>query len=93
MAEEPAKKEINFHDQGQTAQELQAVEAVIASFVMAAKNYAMYPESHATCQNSLQTVKSRIDAFIENYGDFKFDVEKDRLLFQSETVQHDDPKT
>ena len=93
MAEEPTKKGIDFYNQGQTAQELQAGEAVIASFVMAAKNYAMYPESHATCQNSLQTVKSRIDAFIENYGDFRFDVEKDRLLFQSETVQQGDPKT
>ncbi len=93
MAEGPTKKGINVHDQGQTAQEFQAVEAVIASFVMATKNYAMYPESHATCQHSLQTVKSRIDAFIENYGDLRFEVTKDRLLFQSETVQQDDPKT
>ncbi|MBW2681864.1 MAG: HEAT repeat domain-containing protein, partial [Deltaproteobacteria bacterium] len=59
----------------------------------AAKNYAIYPESHATCQNSLQTVKSRLDAFIENYGDLRFEVTKDRLLFKSETVQQDDPKT
>lgn len=93
MPEQSTKNGIDFHDQGQTAQELQAVEAVIASFIMAAKNYAMYPESHATCQNSLQTVKSRLDAFIENYGDLRFEVEKDRLLFQSETVQQDDPKT
>jgi len=93
MPEQSTKNGIHFHDQGQTAQEFQAVEAVIASFVMATKNYAMYPESHATCQHSLQTVKSRIDAFIENYGDFRFEVTKDRLLFQSETVQQDDPKT
>ncbi|MEA1946387.1 MAG: HEAT repeat domain-containing protein [Thermodesulfobacteriota bacterium] len=93
MAEKPTKKGIDFHDQGQTAQELQAIKAVIASFIMAAKNYAMYPESHATCQNSLQAVKFCIDAFIENYGDLRFDVEKDRLLFQSEMVQQDDPKT
>ncbi|MGB2929630.1 MAG: HEAT repeat domain-containing protein [Desulfobacterales bacterium] len=93
MPEQSTKNGIDFHDQGQTAQELQAVEAVIASFIMAAKNYAMYPESHATCQNSLQTVKSRLDAFIENYGDLRFEVEKDRLLFQSKTVQQDDPKT
>ncbi|MBW2054440.1 MAG: HEAT repeat domain-containing protein [Deltaproteobacteria bacterium] len=93
MPEQSTKNGIHFHDQGQTAQEFQAVEAVIASFVMAAKNYAMYPESHATCQHSLQTVKSRIDAFIENYGDLRFEVTKDRLLFQSETVQQDDPKT
>jgi len=93
MPEQTQKNGIDFHDHGQTAQELQAFEAVIASFVMAAKNYAIYPESHATCQNSLQTVKSRIDAFIENYGDLRFEVTKDRLLFKSETVQQDDPKT
>jgi hypothetical protein len=93
MPEQSTKKGINVHDQGQTAQELQAVEAVIASVVMAAKNYSMYPESHATCQNSLQTVKSRIDAFIENYGDLRFEVTKDRLLYRTETVQQDDPKT
>lgn len=93
MAGEPTKNGIDFHDLGQTAQELQAVEAVIASFVMAAKNYSMYPESHAICQNSLQTVKSRIDAFIENHGDLRFEVTKDRLLFQSETLQQNDPRS
>ena len=93
MPEQSTKNGIHFHEHGQTAQELQAVEAVIASFIMAAKNYAIYPESHATCQNSLQTVKSRIDAFIENYGDLRFEVTKDRLLYKSEPVQQDDPKT
>ena len=93
MAEEPTEKEIDFQDQGQTAQELQAVKGVISSFIMAVKNYSMYPETHVTCQNSLQAAKSRIDAFIENYGDLRFDVEKDRLLFQSEMVQQDDPRT
>jgi len=93
MPEQSTKNGIDFIDEGRTAQELQAVEAVIASFIMAIKNYSMYPESHVTCQNSIQTVKSRLDAFIENYGDLRFEVKKDRLLFQSETVQHDDPKT
>jgi len=93
MAEEPTKKRIDFHDQGQTAQEFQAAKAVVASFILAVKNYAMYPESHVTCQNSLQAVKSRIDVFIENYGDLRLDVEKNRLLFQSEMVQQDDPRT
>lgn len=92
MAENTTKKGIGFFDEGQTAQELQAVKAVIASFLMAAKNYAIYPEHHVTCQKSLQTVMSRLDTFIENYGDLRFDVEKGRLLFQGETVHQDDPK-
>jgi len=93
MPEQSTKNGIHFHDQGQPAQEFRAVEAVITSFMMAAKNYSMYPESHATCQNFLQTVKSRIDAFIENYGDLRFEVMKDRLLYKAEPVQKDDPET
>ncbi|HUU53026.1 MAG TPA: HEAT repeat domain-containing protein, partial [Candidatus Bathyarchaeia archaeon] len=92
MAEEPTKKGIEIFDEGHTAQELQAVKAVIALFLMAAKNYAIYPENHVTYQESLQTLMSRLDAFIENYGDLRFDVEKGRLLFQGETVHQDDPK-
>lgn len=92
MAEGPTKKGIDFFDEGQTAQELQAVKAVIASFLMAAKNYAIYPENHVTYQKSLQTVMSRLDVFLENYDDLRLDVEKGRLLFQGETVHQDDPK-
>jgi hypothetical protein len=92
MVEGLTKNGIAFFDEGQTAQELQAVKAVIASFLMAAKNHAIYPEHHVTCQKSLQTVMSRLDTFIENYGDLRFDVEKGRLLFQGEPVHQDDPK-
>ncbi len=92
MVEGLTKNGIAFFDEGQTAKELQAVKALITSFVIAAKNYAIYPENHVTCQESLQTVISRLDVFLENYGDFRLDVEKGRLLFQGETVYQDDPK-
>jgi hypothetical protein len=92
MVEGLTKNGIAFFDEGQTAKELQAVKALITSFVIAANNYAIYPENHITCQESLQTVMSRLDVFLKNYGDLRLDVEKGRLLFQGETVHQDDPK-
>jgi hypothetical protein len=92
MTEDSTKKDIYGQDQGQTAQELQAVKEVVVSIVITAKNHSLYPESHEICQNSLQTFQSRIDAFLKNYGDLRFEVTKDRLLFQSEPIP-DDPQT
>ena len=92
MVEGLKKEGISFFAEGQTAKELQAVKALISSFVIAAKNYAIYPENHVTCQNTLQTLMSRLDVFLKNYGGFRIDVEKDRLLFDGETVHQDDPQ-
>jgi len=92
MVEGLTKNGIAFFDEGQTTKELKAVKALITSFIIATKNYAIYPENHITCQESLQTVMSRLDVFLKNYGDLRIDVEKDRLLFQGETVHQDDPK-
>lgn len=92
MVQGRTKESIASFAERQTVKELQAVKAFISSFVIAAKNYAIYPENHVTCQNALQTVKSRLDVFLENYGDLKIDVEKNRLLFEGETVHQDDPE-
>jgi HEAT repeat protein len=92
MVQGRTKESIASFAEGQTAKELQAVKALVSSFVIAAKNYAIYPENHVTCQNTLQTVMSRLDIFLKNYGDLKIDVEKDRLLFEGATVHQDDPE-
>jgi len=76
----------------QTNQKLEMVKGVIGLLFMAAKNHTMYPENHAIYQESLQAVVSRLDPFLKKYGDLRLDVEKDRLLFEDETVYQDDPK-
>ena len=76
----------------QTAKKLEMVKGVIGLLFMAAKNHTMYPENHAIYQESLQAVVSRMDPFFKKYGDLRLDVEKDRLLFDDETVFQDDPK-
>jgi hypothetical protein len=69
-----------------THEDLQAVKDVIASFLIALKNSAIYPEDHAICQKGLENVKIRLDGFLGSYGDLTLDVEKDRFLFQGEVV-------
>lgn len=69
-----------------THEDLQAVKDVIASFLIALKNSAIYPEDHAICQKGLENVKVRLDGFLGSYGDLMLDAEKDRFLFQGEVV-------
>jgi hypothetical protein len=92
MAEEQTKKYGDILEIRQTSQKLEMIKGVIGLLSMAAKNHTMYPENHAIYQESLQAVVSRLDPFLKKYGDLRLDVEKDRLLFEDETVYQDDSK-
>jgi hypothetical protein len=76
----------------QITQKNQTVKGVINLLFMASKNQTMYPENHVIYQESLQAVASRLDPFLINYGNLRVDVEKDRLLYEDETVYQDEPK-
>jgi hypothetical protein len=92
MVEEQTKNSGDIIEIRKTTQKLQMVKGVIGLLFMAAKNHTMYPENHAIYQESLHAVVSRLDPFLKKYGDFRFDVEKDRVLFEDETVYQDDHK-
>jgi len=92
MAEEQKKLSDDILEIRQTTQKLEIIKGVIGLLFMAAKNHTMYPENHAIYQESLQAVVSRLDPFLKKYGDFRLDVEKDRLLFEDAAVYQDDPK-
>ncbi len=92
MVEDLTKNSGDIIEIRQATQKLQTVKGVIGLLFMAAKNHTMYPENHAIYQESLQAVVSRLDPFLKKYGDFRLDVEKDRLLFEDETVYQDDSK-
>lgn len=92
MAEEQKKLSDDILEIRQTTQKLEMIKGVIGLLFMAAKNHTMYPENHAIYQESLQAVVSRLDPFLKKYGDFRLDVEKDRLLFEDAAVYQDDPK-
>jgi len=92
MCAEPKKISDDIQEIRQTAQKYQTVKGVINLLFMAAKNQTMYPENHVIYQESLQAVVSRLNPFLTNYGDLRLDVEKDRLLYEDETVYQDDSK-
>jgi len=92
MVSEPTKNSGDILEIKQTAQKLHMVKGVIGLLFMAAKNHTMYPENHAIYQESFQAVVSRLNPFLNKYGDLRLDVEKDRFLLEDETVYQDDPK-
>lgn len=92
MCADPVKNSGDIPEIRQITQKSQTVKGVINLLFMASKNQTMYPENHVIYQESLQAVASRLDPFLINYGNLRVDVEKDRLLYEDETVYHDDPK-
>lgn len=69
--------------------EAQAAKEAIVSFLIALKNYGLYPQSHAICKKSIAIVHSRLQDFLNSYHSLRLDVEKDRLLFKSQVVHQD----
>ena len=69
-----------------TNKELQAVKDVIASFLVSLKNFGLYPENHAICQKCLTNVFERLETFLNTYDSLRLDIEKERLIYQSEIV-------
>jgi len=68
-----------------------AVKAGIAAFAIAAKNYALYPETNPVCQNSLLKFKEWLDNFLLQQESLQLFVEKGCFLFQKEIVWQDKP--
>jgi HEAT repeat protein len=91
MVTNTTKNNIDIVELKKKAQKFELVKGVIGLLFMAAKNHTMYPEDHAINQESLQAVVSRLNFFLNKYGDLRLDIEKDRLLYEDETVYQDDP--
>lgn len=70
----PANKELR--DAGQ----------VINAFLLAWKNYGLYPEDHESTLNSIQNLVAAFAHFFSKYSDMRLMVEKDHLLYQSEMI-------
>ena len=66
--------------------------SVVASFLIALKNFSLYPENHDICQKSLSTVKTNLDRFLAEQKTLRLAVEKDRVCFQGETVHSGPPQ-
>ena len=73
-------------------EEILIVKGMIGSFLIALRNYALYPEDHAISRKSLAAVEDRLDGFLAGHECLRLNVEKDRFLFQGEIVHQGPPQ-
>jgi len=67
------------------------VKSFVASFILALKNYALYPENHSISQKSLSTTKQCLEEYFADHELLRLNVEEGKLLFQGEIVHQDKP--
>ena len=73
-------------------QELSSIKAFIMTFLLALRNYALYPEDHSVRHKNLTSVQSQLDIYLAKHDNLHLDVEKDRLLFWGEVVHQGLPQ-
>jgi hypothetical protein len=66
--------------------ELRDARQVINIFILAWKNYGLYPEDHESTIKSIETLVAAFKMFLANHGDLRLTVEKDNLSFKSEII-------
>jgi len=66
--------------------ELQDARQLINIFILAWKNYGLYPEDHITTIKSFENLAAAFGNFFTTHDDLRLTVEKDRLLCESEII-------
>ena len=56
--------------------ELQDAGQLVNIFMLAWKNFCLYPEEHATSQKAIQNLASSFDKYFYTHGDLRLTVEK-----------------
>ncbi len=76
------------------AVELKAAEEAAYALLMAIRNYGLFPPGHASTKNMLGGLTKTINLFTKDYGELRLEIEKNRILYNSEKVyeeaNHDD---
>ena len=91
MTEISMEKDLSSANGDVTDQELQPAKDLIAFFLIAMKNYALYPEDNETVQQSVTNVATRLNEFFKVHGNFRFHVRRDRLLLRDEVLHQGAP--
>ena len=71
-----------------SARELTDTKAVIAVLIAAFRSYGFYPDNHASTLKIIENVKKNFESYLEEYGELRFYIEKDRLLYKGEIVHY-----
>ncbi len=72
--------------------ELQDARQLINIFILAWKNYGLYPEDHVNTKRSFENLAAAFDKFFTTHEDLRLAVEKDRLLCGSEIIYEVSPE-
>ena len=71
--------------------ELQDARQVVNIFILAWKNYGLYPEDHINITKSFEKLVAAFGNFFTTHEDLRLNVEKDRLLCGSEIIYEVSP--
>lgn len=74
-----------------TPEEITSVKEAVASFLTAHKNYDLYPPNHPSAKKFQQDLHSRLENFLNRYGELRLTIEKDRLLYHEVAVYEAQP--
>jgi len=66
--------------------EVQDARQAVKIFLLAWKNYGLYPDDHVNTIKSFENLNAAFSHFFTNHGELRLTVEKDRLLYSSEVV-------
>ena len=59
---------------------------LFACMLLAGKNVSLYPDGHSISSKSIHQFHNRLEVFIRQHGDFKIEIEKDRVTSQGEEI-------
>lgn len=59
---------------------------LFAHLLLAGKNVFLYPDGHSISEQSLRQFHEKLESFLLQHGEFRIDIEKDRVTCQGENV-------
>ena len=82
----------NSHEKLISPENILQVKNILALFITALKNYALYPENHSISQKSIINAKESLDGYLTHHEFLRLYVEENKLLFQSNLVHQEKPE-
>lgn len=64
----------------------QAVQNILGSLLRAVKSHSLYPEGHDRLSKAVERVYEDLNGYLKDHKVLSFEIGKDRLVFQGETI-------
>jgi len=83
---------VSASNQTYSKEAVQTAKNVVTSLFLALKKFSLYPEDHNHCQTAMVRLQHDLETFFNNDEKLVLHVEKDRILFEDETVHEGEAK-